>query len=166
MIEKDRVLAEAVLRRLCQGAQIDGIRFGPIIQILITDHASSKPPIRGQVYLNVGSTWRLFDRVPVHLPESEADYSEMSDVEALSTLISIREQVITSVALGMEAPHLILTLESSRVLVLNGHHEQYEPWELGVALGDPAERWLVVACPGDAIAVWAPDSFSANEPAA
>jgi hypothetical protein len=155
----DKKLAAAVIARLCQGAQIDGIRFGPIPQILIADHASGKPPIKGQVYLNLASRWMFADGMPDSMPSSEEEFPKKSPDEELAEICGVREQVIVSAALGETTPHLFLTLESGKVFCLNGRHDRYETWQLGVALGDRSEVWLVVACPGDEVAVWAPPGF-------
>jgi hypothetical protein len=93
----DKPLAEAVLRRLCVGAQVDGIRLGPIPQLLLTDHASGKPPVRGQVYLNLASTWRVYPRRPATLPRGEAEIEEPEEAEALRQLGELREAVIADV---------------------------------------------------------------------
>lgn len=162
----EKSIAERVIKRLCVGAQIDGVRFGPIPQLLLTDHASSKPPIRGQVYLNLASAWTIFDRLPERLPHSEGDFAELAVSEQLAAICSIREQTIVKAGLGEEEPHLLLTLESGKIFFLNGHLEAYEPWQLGVALGDPSECWMVVARPYDAVAVWAPEAFLRDESAA
>jgi hypothetical protein len=157
--EHDRSLAEAVVRRLCEGAQIDGVRFGPVLQLLISDHGSGKPPIRGQVYLNLSSKWALCD--PSHpLPAAGTQLLELTQDDALRVLCSIRERVIDRVDLAAGAPHLRLTLEGGSVLFVNGEDPQYEPWDMGVALGDPSEVWKVVACPGGGLAVWAPQHFT------
>ena len=155
----DRRLAQAVIKRLCQGAQIDGIRFGPILQLLLTIPSSSKLAVKGQVYLNLASTWDIFDRLPSMFLESETDLPRIAVGQQIAAICSIREQVISEARLEDGVPHLILTLESGKVLFLNGHHEKYETWQLGVAFNDPAEPWMVVACPGDNIAVWASESF-------
>jgi hypothetical protein len=156
MNEKDKRLAEAVLACLCQGAQIDGIRFGPVLQILITDHASGKHPIAGQIYLNLGSKWTVFDSAPASLPDSESELPEMTEDQQIQAICSMRGLTITSIELGKSRPHLIMTLEDGRVFFLNGRHDKYEAWQLGVAMGDPSETWLVVAVPGGDIVVWAP----------
>lgn len=148
------------MRRLCLGAQIDGIRFGPILQILITDHGSGKTPVRGQVYFNLGSTWTVFDSAPTSFPEYEEDLPELPVEEQLQTLCGLRERVITEIRLDAERPHLILSLNDGRILFVNGHHEQYECWQVGVAWSDPKEFYLVVALPGEGgVAVWAPENF-------
>lgn len=161
MDEKDKHLAEAVLRRLCEGAQIDGIRFGPVLQILITDHASEKELIKGQIYLNLGSSWRVFDRLPPSLPNGEEELPELPQEEQIQAICRIRERVIVGVELGEMEPHLILTLDDGRVVFVNGKHEMYECWQIGVTRSGTEEPWLVVACPGGDVAVWAPQSFVA-----
>jgi hypothetical protein len=122
----DRHRAEAVLRRVCVGAQIDGIRFGPVPQLLITDRATTKPPIRGQVYLNLGSSWCLFAGRPVEFPRGEDAIEVLSDADAFRQLCDMREAVISNVELAADAPDLILTLEGGGVFFLNGRHDQYE----------------------------------------
>ena len=103
----DRSRAEIVLRRLCVGAQIDGIRFGVIPQLLITDQASGKPPINGQVYLNLGSTWCIYPNRPESLPLSEDTLLEHEESEALRQLCEIREAVIVEAELALDAPDLL-----------------------------------------------------------
>ena len=158
MNEQDRSLAEAVLRRLCEGAQVDGVRFGPVLQLLISDHGSGKPPIRGQVYLNLSSQWALYEPSGP-LPSSGTQLPALTQDEALRVLCSIREKVIDKVELAADTPHLRLTLEDGSVLFVNGEDPQYEPWDLGVAFGDPSEVWMVVARPGGDLAIWAPQHF-------
>lgn len=149
---KDRLLAERVLRRLCVGAEVDGIRFGPIPQLLITDHASGKPHVRGQVYLNLASSWRIYPSRPTVIPRGEA-FDETDEAEELRQLCELREAVIDQVELMADAPDLLITFADGRVFILNGRHEQYETWQLGIAFA-PDVGALVVACPGNEVAVW------------
>ena len=157
-----RTPAQAVIRRLCQGAQVDGIRFGPILQILITDHAATTPRVRGQTYLNLGSRWKVFEDHPASWPDGEHHLSQPPLDEQLAALCALREATIARVELGERQPHLILHLDGDRALFVNGRHDQYECWQLGVALGDPNEHWMVVACPGGEVAVWAPQEVAAG----
>jgi len=159
---EDRLAAQAVIRRLCQGAQIDGLRFGPILQLLIADHSAPTPRVHGQTYLNLGSRWRVFDDRPAAWPDGEHHLFLPPIEEQLGTLCSLREATIAEVELGDRQPHLILHFEGGRALFVNGRHEQYECWQLGVAMGDPNEHWMVVACPGGEIAVWAPQEVAAG----
>lgn len=149
----DRPRAEAVLRRLCVGAQVDGVRFGPVLQLLITDHASGKPWIGGQVYLNLASAWQIFPARPAALPRGEDEVPEIDEAEELRQLCELREAVIAAADLAPDAPDLLLTFEDGRVLFLVGRHEQYESWQFGVAYA-PNLGTLVVACPGNEVAVW------------
>ena len=160
MTSDDKAFTEAVIQRLCVGAQVDGIRFGPIPQLLITDYASGKAPVPGQVYINLESTWQVFPTYPASFPEGEDAVPDYEDEKALHILCGLREAEIVGATLADDAPDLILTLADGRVFFLNGQHEQYEPWQLGVAFGRPEETWSVVACPGNEVAVWAPDSFT------
>ncbi len=139
MDEKDKQLAESVLRRLCEGAQIDGIRFGPVLQILITDHVSGNEPLKGQVYLNLGSCWRVVATRQAVFPEGEEELPEVTPEEQIQAICSIRERVIVGVELGASEPHLILTLGDGRVVFVNGKHDVYECWDMGVAFSGVEE---------------------------
>lgn len=162
MDARDKEFAEKVIERLCKGGQVEGVRFGPILQILIRE-GDSAPSIKAQVYLNLGSAWMISDGPPEVVPKIEGDFPAMSVEEELAAICGVREQVIVSANLAPEVPHLFLALDSGKVLCLNGHDEQYEPWQLGVAGGDPNAVWLVVACPGDELAVWAPEGFAPGD---
>lgn len=97
--------------------------------------------------------------MPASLPQSEDDFVELGDGQQINIIYQLRGNRIVDVALGIDAPHLMIKLENGQIIFVNGWHPKYECWQLGVAMGDPAERWLVVACPGGGIAVWAPTSF-------
>lgn len=153
----DKALAERVLERLCLGAQVDGIRFGPILQMLITHHEPKEKPIRGQVYVNLASPWLLFQARPSSLPSSEEAIVERGQEAELADLVSLRERIITKVELGEETAHLMMSFDDGRFFFMPGNHPAFESWQLGVALGDPSAPWLLVACPGGEIAIWAPD---------
>jgi hypothetical protein len=158
MEAEDKKIAEAVLSHLCVGAQVGGIRFGPVLQILI-DSVSEKPAVHGRVYINLSSTWKVYDSVPSVFPDKEEDLPELDAEEQIRLICSLREVPIAKVELGESQPHLIVTLEDGRVMFLNGRHEMYECWQSGASGGEPNEMWMVVACPGGGVAVWAPESF-------
>ena len=158
MEAEDKKIAEAVLSHLCVGAQVSGIRFGPVLQILI-DSVSGKPVVRGQVYINLSSTWKVYDSAPSVFPDNEEDLPELDVEEQIRLICSLREVLIAKVELGESQPHLIVTLEDGRVVFLNGRHEMYECWQSGASGGETSEMWMVVACPGGGVAVWAPKSF-------
>lgn len=159
MDEKDKRLAEAALERLCRGAQIGGIRFGPVLQILIGDSDYEDKPLKGQVYLNLGSSWKVFEARPTSFPNGENELPEASQDEQIQAIVSIRERVIKKVELGETEPHLILTLDDERIVFVNGKHDQYECWDVGVAFDGTEETWLVVACPDGGVAIWTPKTF-------
>jgi len=159
MDEQDKRIGEATLDRLCKGAQIGGIRFGPILQILIGGSDYEVEPLRGQVYLNLGSSWRVSETRPTSFPNGENELPDAAQDEQIQTICSIRERVITKVELGETEPHLILTLDDERIVFVNGKHDQYEYWDIGVAFSGAEETWLVVACPNGGITVWAPKTF-------
>ena len=158
--EKDKNLADLVLQRLCKNAEIGGIRFGPILQILLASEHSQNFPIKGQVYLNLSSAWTLFDSRPTKLPESEEDLPRMTIEEEIQTICSIREQVISKVELGENAPHLILTLDDGRLIFVNGKDDRYESWDVGVAFTGVEEAWQVIACPSGEVAIVTPPNFN------
>ncbi len=157
MNPKDKYLAEAVLRHLLLGARMDGIKFGPKLQLLI--QKSDKVLLRGQIHLNLESLWALFSAVSENHSTQEEDIPALSIEEELKILCRLREQVIVDVQLGDLHPHLILTLASGDVFFLNGKHDLYECWQVGVSMGRPDECWRVVSCPGGDIAIWAPPKF-------
>jgi hypothetical protein len=98
--------------------------------------------------------------LPEQFPQNENDFTHTTVEKDLQTLCDIREVQISKIEMGSNSPHLIIHLANERVLFVNGHHEMYECWQLGVCLGDPKEVWMVVACPSDGIAIWSPEHFS------
>ena|SRR5215468_1976690 len=158
MEAKDKQLAEAVLRRLCCNSQIGGIRFGPVLQILIThiNHEGDEP-IHGQVYLNLGSSWKVFDTRPNSFPSGEEELPEASSGEQIQEISDLRECTIVRSEISENEPHLVLTLDDGRVVFVNGKHDLYECWEVGVAFS--LDLWKVIACPAGGLAIWAPKSF-------
>jgi hypothetical protein len=158
MDAKDKQLAEAVLRRLCQDSEVNGIRFGPVLQILLNHiNAEGEEPIFGQVYLNLGSSWKVFDSRPVTFPNGEDELPLAPAEEQVRAICDLRERTILKAEVGEVEPHLILTLDDRRVVFVNGKHDEYECWDVGVAFS--GETWQVIACPGGGVAVWAPRSF-------
>jgi hypothetical protein len=160
MNEKDKQIAKAALERLCKGAQIGGIRFGPVLQILIGDSDYEGELLKGQVYLNLDTSWKVFKSRPATFPNGENELPEASQDEQIQAIVSIRERVITKIELGEIEPHLILTLDDDSVVFVNGKHDQYECWNVGVAFSGTEEIWLIVACPDGNVAVWTPNSFN------
>jgi hypothetical protein len=164
MKEIDRQLGTAVLRQLLLNASIGGVRFGPLLQLLVDDHRperrSRSRPL-GQTYINLESPWAVFPTRPDRLPSRSDDFPVLDEDEQLRVLCSIRFHEIADVELGDLYPHLILTLASGRLFILCGQHDRYESWQCGVAHGSREEYWLIVATPGGGLAIWAPEHFTA-----
>jgi hypothetical protein len=148
----DKQLAEAVIKYLCLNGEINGVRFGPSLQILLCGNYEHKKGITGQVYLNVESRWCIYDELPNEYPMKESDIEGLDRVKELEILNELSYTEIVDVKLGGNIPHLILTFQNGKSLFVHGHDEQYESWQLGVSFQSD-DSWLVVACPGDGIAV-------------
>jgi hypothetical protein len=157
MNPRDRYLAEAALRHLLLGARINGVQFGNSLQLLMKK--SDKLLLNGQIHLTVESPWMLCPATLESLSADEYDIPALSVEEELKIIYGLREQVIMAVRLGELSPHLLLTLESGYTFFLNGKHDLYECWQVGVSMGRPDECWMIVSCPGGEIAVWAPQKF-------
>lgn len=151
----DATEATRVLRHLLVGEQPSGLRFG-LTQILFQSRPG-KP--KGEPYVNLASAWCVFPSLPDSLPETESDVSgPSSDEEEYECIISLRHKTVVDVKVCHPVPHLLITFDDNSVLYVNGHNEQYEPWQAGQSFSEN-ETWLVVACPGDSLAIWAPDGF-------
>ncbi len=157
MDPKDKYLAEAALQHLLLGAKINGIRFGKSLQLLIKK--SDKILLKGQICIKVESPWMLSPTALENLSVYEHDIPSLSLEEELKIVHGLREQVIIAVRLGELYPHLLLTLASGHTLFLNGNHDLYECWQVGVSMGRRDECWRIVSCPGGDVAVWAPQKF-------
>lgn len=155
----DKKLAEDVIRHLCLNGEINGVRFGPTLQILINGNNEVEKGISGQVYLNVESIWCLYDQLPNKFPANETEMEKMDRLKELEILNELSYIEIVDVKLDNSIPHLILTFQNGKSLFIHGHNEQYESWQMGVSF-QKGESWLVVACPGDELAIWHPESFS------
>jgi hypothetical protein len=158
MKPEDKQLTEKVLNPLCQDGQISGIGFGPILQLLISIE-DSKRNLHGQIYLNLGSKWTVFNKSSASLPQNENDFAETTVEEDLQCLCQIREAKISRIELGNNSPHLLIHFTDGRILYVNGHHEMYECWDLGLCFNKAKETWCIVASPEDRVTVFAPDKF-------
>jgi hypothetical protein len=95
------------------------------------------------------------------LPDREEDVPQAAGQEQYRVLLTLLDQVVTSVDLGETHPHLLLTLANGQVLFISGNTDPYESWECVRNDGSGDEFWLVVATPGGGLAIWAPPEFSA-----
>ena len=137
------------------GSSAIGMRFfGPQI---IMDGPSD---IGGDVFVSFGSDWVVFDKRPGTFPDSRA---RMTDEEEIAEMVKIRGEEIVHVEILKPWPHLVINFKSGKTLFLSGEDTQYEPWTAGLTHLGIEDRWLVVACPGGGLAVWAPESFTNKE---
>lgn len=158
-IEEDVELSEKLLRRMCCGARIGGMRFGPILQILLDDESNDFVG-KGQLYVNVDSLWSVFAEKPNEIIKGSQDLVELPVEEQIESIVEVRERTIVDIELCRPYPHLVITLDNGRVVFINGKNDLYETWIVGVAFAD--EPIQVIACPGGGIAIFAPDPILAN----
>ena len=152
MTETDTQVATRVLEHLLKGAEVSGLRFGT--PQLLFDGVNRLP---GEAYINLESHWLHFEQRPDQFPLQESEPPEMPRDEELEALLRLRGRTIVNVEI-MSPPHLVLTFDDDSVLYINGHDDMYESWQAGQSRSDD-DIWLVVACPGGGLAVWAPDGF-------
>ena len=160
MDEEDKRIAKAVLDRLCKGAQIGGIFFGPILQILVYKSNYEGESLTVPVNLTLTtSSWKVFKTRPTSFPNGEDELPEASQDKQIKMICSIRERIITKVELGETEPHLILTLDDERVVFVNGKDDYYECWDIVAGISGTGETWNVVAYPSGGLAIWTPKTF-------
>jgi len=154
-VDKDeRLIAEETLKHLFVGSSVDGMQFGlspATTKIYFTHYGRNSD--EDFVFLNIESKWSIYPSDTVSFPGSEIAMMDMTEEEEYWNLYKIRRQKVTQIKIGEMSPHLYITLESGLILFVNGFHEKYECWQSGVLFDD---SWLVVACPGNGIAIWAP----------
>ncbi|MBZ4222759.1 hypothetical protein P4308_15370 [Bacillus wiedmannii] len=158
MNTEDKIYAEKVLKNLFIGSQVDGLQFGispGAIKIHFTTFHDSVD-YDGQLYINIESKWRLFNKPQKRYPLNEDEFEGYSEEEEYERIFKIRRQKVTDIQLALESPHLIITLESGQIIFVNGFHDDYECWQAGVQ----CEQWLVVAAPCNDISTWTPDKFN------
>ncbi|MBJ7933027.1 hypothetical protein JDS81_27695 [Bacillus cereus group sp. N31] len=159
MNTKEKEFAEKVLKHLCVGSQIDGIRFRLNSPLLYFMHYDGRDDA-DQLWLHCESRWTVYSKAPDTYPLSEKEIEIKTEEELLRAVIDIRREKVIDIQLGEVSPHLIITLESGKVLFVNGHHPDYECWQIGDEGDYCGKDWLIVAVPGDNIVVWAPDDFN------
>jgi hypothetical protein len=94
------------------------------------------------------------------LPSTETDLPDLTLEERLALLAG---QEIVEASLGEDAPHLILTFDSGRVFFLNGARMNYECWNLGTVTQEEEKKWLIVAIPGNDIALFPPSGATRSK---
>ncbi len=180
--DQDRRVGEAVLRRLCLGAELVGMRWDSFprgVSLLIDDTTRSKEDPRYRQYssqrpygllgIRVDGKWGLLESMPAAGASDERDIAEKlsenpTDV-SLSQLMHVRTHPITEIRLGMAAAHLIVGFASGQVLFIQGDHPFHESWQVHLyqtITVDPDRLWMVVNTPGGDISIWTPSDFDPN----
>ncbi|WP_226670731.1 hypothetical protein [Metabacillus litoralis] len=153
MNPKDKKDALNILNFLCKGATIEGVNFyGP--KLLLSETKTNSERVHGQVYLNIESEFCLYQTMPKYTPHHN-ELPKLDLVESAKLLCELSLKEIIKVSLHDDCPHLFLTFDSGEVLFIWGHHQEYESWQVGSTHDElDDETWLVVACPGNELAVW------------
>ncbi|MFD0698027.1 hypothetical protein ACFQZT_28535 [Paenibacillus sp. GCM10027628] len=147
-------IAEKTLKYLCVGSYIEGINFYGL-KVIFSESDTNKNRLDGQIYLNIESRFIIYNTWPETFPQSEDEMPVSSWLEDSKRICDLRLKHVTNVKLGDSMPHLFIVFDSGEVLFVYGHHDKYESWQLGVLNNKfNNEVWEVVACPGDAIAIW------------
>ena len=131
MKPRDKALAESILRYLCIGRRICGINFYavPILVIDTVEAARSKV----DAYLTVEGEWNILQEVPsdfqtIHFSHDITDQKRTS--ELICAIGKLGWYSIIDIQLGDSVPHLLIKFENGQTLFLNGHHDQYESWNM------------------------------------
>lgn len=159
MDHKEKIFYESVLKFLCQNGKIDGIRFGPVPQLLISNSDKNSQLIKGQIYLNLASKWRIYYTKPNAFPELEDEISSMTEEEEIREICKLRLKTITNITLTDIIPNLIIEFNDKTTFYMIGYDPQYESWQLGVIYNPPNEFWDVIAMPGGEITAFIPKEY-------
>lgn len=119
MNKEDKIHAEKVLKNLFVGAQVVGLQFciSPVtIKIHFTNFEDAVD-YSGQLYVNIESKWGLFNNPPKRYPSNEDEFEDYSEDEENEKIFEMRRQKVTDIQLGIENPHLIITLESGQIFL-------------------------------------------------
>lgn len=154
---EDKKFAERVLKHLLISSQIDGVKFGLNSSVTLLYFTNYNKNDDSDFVLNIETTWTVYPEARDTYPSSEDEVPFHTEEQYFKHIWDIRRQKVVNVQLDAVSPHLIISLESGRVLFVNGHDHNYECWQLG----DPfaGSDWLLIATPGDDIAIWCPEEF-------
>jgi len=182
---QDKLVAEAMLRQACLGAQIVGMKwdgFPNITKLHIQDnvYVSAKKlpqyvlyekhrPL-GQCWLMIEDKWAVLEEAPpadAEYEQTTADaLPEMRTDQDIAKLATVHGDPIVEVRLGITFGHLIVQFDSGRCLFIQGNHELFESWEIRITppkeLRDPNSQWFLVNTPGGDVCMWTPGAFDPN----
>ncbi|MFD1177846.1 hypothetical protein ACFQ3W_16270 [Paenibacillus puldeungensis] len=150
---------EEVIKFLCVGGQIDGLRFGSVPQVLISNSEQNVLELKGQIYINLASRWSIFKSMPFEFPKNEEDIEDIKEYEELLMILEFRNKLIVNATVSIEASGLILEFSDGSVFYMHGYNEQYESWDIGVAFNPRCEHWQVISMPGGEIVGIIPDKY-------
>jgi hypothetical protein len=150
---------EDVIKFLFVGGRIDGVRFGPVPQLLITNSDQNILELRGQIYLNLASRWCVFNRKPSNFPKNEGDIPKVNELEELLMIIELRNKTIINGTIFKETSGLILEFADGSIFYMHGTNEKYESWDAGVAFNAMDEHWQVISMPGGELAGMIPNKY-------
>ena len=159
MKPEDKIWAETVIRHLIVGTKIDAIRFRNDAFTILFDTQTAHV-MAGEIYLHLDSQWQTFDSQPAEFPQNTAEKFAVSHEEQLLLLYRLREHKITHAELGQSEADLSISFDNGNILFISGHDQLYESWELGTAIADTENSFIVVATPGGNVSTWCPASFT------
>ncbi|MFD3450103.1 hypothetical protein ACFDTO_36615 [Microbacteriaceae bacterium 4G12] len=154
MNKEDKDFAEKALKQMFIGSTVDGIRFGvgPGSTFVCFTHYTNHP--FDSLWLNIESRWGVYDSLADTM-NFQDNMVEQSEEENFKAIFEIRRDEVMDIQLGDISPNLFITFTSGKMLVVDGYDENYECWQAGGELEEVGD-WLVVAVPGNGIAVWSP----------
>jgi len=154
MKAEDKRLAEAALKQMFVGRHLYGIHFFPHSPILRLEDTTN-PASDRTTHLTIEAQWLACeDELPGN-SAADMKFAKHTVEELAQIACSLREHSITSATLEDNVPHLRLRFDDGRLMLIDGHHDQFECWQ--ASMGD----FLIVAIPGDNVALWVPEDFHA-----
>ncbi|MFC7373073.1 hypothetical protein ACFQPF_15640 [Fictibacillus iocasae] len=149
---------EKALKQLFKNSQLDEVVFGTesspiLLKFKNVDRSDHQPR---DVWLNIESKWDIFPPGETHYPDSEDEMRALTKEEVSHIVFPLQREKVVDVRVGETVPHLFLVFQSGQTLFVNGHHRMYECWQAGDGIEHAGDQWLIVATPGDDIAIWAP----------
>ncbi len=138
MNRQEKEEAEKVLRHLMVGNEIIGLTF--LLPVIII---GSWTNLTDDIYIHCQSNLEMLDGRDV----DSIIFSERNRSREIELICSVKGDKIADVQLADCVPHLVIHFESGKALIINGHHDTYETWQ--VMSGEVC----IVACPGDELAV-------------
>ena len=141
MTQEERAYVEAVLQYVMSGQSFCRVQFygHPILYIWGPKPTNAAWWYEDEASIHVEGRWRLFETVPTQWPRWLDELPEQPMEELARVACRLRRNAIVSVRLGEEAPHLLITFDNGQVLFVNGHHEEFESWEVNA--GGRQCRW-------------------------